>query len=889
MKKSNFIYLTTIAIVANVIILFPQSVSAQLPKRVTGLQLKSPFGMSIAGEPEEKVAVGNDLGIKWVRGTGSDFTRWDGNKQEIKDRITTLKNGGIMPLNICFYPSPWLIPGKLGPPADMNAYVEKFYNMVDAAYELSPYFEHWNEPWVDEWAWNGGSDQLYRDMIKQIWNRVKPTYPNAWLIGGGSTAFNRDIMYPKGNTDMGYADGSICHAYGFPNNNAVGTIANQLELDKKYSKSKGIAGAFQTEFGTYPGMYATDKLLWVGRSVAPSYLSQMLAGFYAGMPVKSFWFNYGSDGDFSIDNNTVAKNAIRTMTLILEGTKITADAYPKSKAINGIVFANDYSQDTRTRATIYVSSPYVGGDATARDPYNNTGKADMPSDEFSGTVSITNSNNMQAYDFQGNRINDLNNIPMVAGEVVYLLANMTSDEMKKVLDNANFSLKNEIKVTPLSMDGPVVAGRTIDFKFENLVNKVRNVNFSFTPPSGFTMASTSSTFDLQVGEIRTIRFKINSGTANAGNLYNLNFSAATNGKTIKKNWVIQSAYAPKKTINVDGNLGDWGSIAATTMGGGNYSMRLAWDDNNLYFAAEIADDNHAPYPVFKTNDFEYFRSNRFDYVNKDGIIMAFDVMKNNPDDLLKNYANYEKACAADVDYQFFAQYAQGNKAEIIRYQAPGSNYQGYYPLTPTSPAIQAINATTSGGTDGKVNFSRSGNKTIYEGAIAWNTIPELRDSVKSLGANGYCDPSFAWKVNSGNSGDKFWTTESGQMEDGTYGFYPAWISGQFGNGGRVITRWSFINGDGNTARTATVTSVNEGDLKVLETISIHPNPAKNELFVTGKISENTSYTITTLDGKTLQNGIINSGNISIENLKEGIYLVKIKTDAGEKVQRFVKE
>ena len=801
MTNITYLLSSVVATTASFIPLLSSTTSAQLPPRVTGIQVDSPFGMHIYGDINNRIAVANDLGIKWVRGIGEDYFQfWNGDKNDVKSRITQYKNGGIMPTIALFYPREVRVPGKLSPPADMNAYVEKCFNMVEAANALSPYYEHWNEPWVDEWAWYSGSDQLYRDMIKQLWNRIKPTYPTAMLIGGGSTPFNRDIMYPKGNPDIGYVDGSICHAYGFPNSNVAGFVANQLELDKKYSKSKGVAGAFQTEFGTYESMYASDKQLWVARSVAPSYLAHMLAGFYSGLPAKGFWFNYGGIGDFDISKNANAKNAFRTMTLVLEGTKITADAYAKYKAINGIVFANTVSTDTRARAVVWAAAPYVGDAAAARDPYNNTGQAKVPSDEYSGTMSIAGANNMQAYDYIGNRITDLGNIPLNPSQVVYLLANMTSDEMTAALANANVSLKKEIRVTPLSMDGPVIAGRTIDFKMENVVNKVRTVNFSFTPPSGFSMESTSSTVELQPAEIRVIRFEIASATANPKNLYNLSFSATANSKTITNKWTIQSAYAPKKTIAVDGNLSDWDSIAPTTMGGGNYTMRLAWDDNNLYFAAEIADDKHAPYPVFKPGDFEYFRANRFDYANKDGIQMAFDVMKNNPDDLLQGYANYEKSCAADVDYQFFAQYAQGNVAELIRYQAPGSNYQGYYPLTPTSPAIRAIEASPTGGTEGKLNFSRSGNKTIYEGAIAWSMMPELRDSVRSLGTNGYCDPSFAWKVNGGNSGDKFWTNESGQVEEGTYGFLPTWLSGHFSNGGRVITRWAFINGDGNFAR-----------------------------------------------------------------------------------------
>ena len=72
-------------------------------------------------------------------------------------------------------------------------------------------------------------------------------------------------------------------------------------------------------------------------------------------------------------------------------------------------------------------------------------------------------------------------------------------------------------------------------------------------------------------------------------------------------------------------------------------------------------------------------------------------------------------------------------------------------------------------------------------------------------------------------------------------------------------------------------------------INLHPNPAKNELFFTGNIAQNTTYEITSTESKSLQSGMVNGGSISIENLKAGIYFIKIGTKGDEKVERFVKE
>ncbi len=70
---------------------------------------------------------------------------------------------------------------------------------------------------------------------------------------------------------------------------------------------------------------------------------------------------------------------------------------------------------------------------------------------------------------------------------------------------------------------------------------------------------------------------------------------------------------------------------------------------------------------------------------------------------------------------------------------------------------------------------------------------------------------------------------------------------------------------------------------------IYPNPATDKLYLTGNSTENATYEITTIEGKALQSGAVSGGNINIGNLKTGIYIIKIKTDAGDRVMRFVKE
>ena len=74
--------------------------------------------------------------------------------------------------------------------------------------------------------------------------------------------------------------------------------------------------------------------------------------------------------------------------------------------------------------------------------------------------------------------------------------------------------------------------------------------------------------------------------------------------------------------------------------------------------------------------------------------------------------------------------------------------------------------------------------------------------------------------------------------------------------------------------------------KVAFTLNL--NPRQNKLIIGGISSENTAYEIASVEGKSKQKGILGDGVISIDGLKAGTYLVKLKTGTGEKVQKFVK-
>ncbi|MBD2770105.1 T9SS type A sorting domain-containing protein [Hymenobacter sp. BT664] len=83
-----------------------------------------------------------------------------------------------------------------------------------------------------------------------------------------------------------------------------------------------------------------------------------------------------------------------------------------------------------------------------------------------------------------------------------------------------------------------------------------------------------------------------------------------------------------------------------------------------------------------------------------------------------------------------------------------------------------------------------------------------------------------------------------------------------------------------------VTKTTKGNVNRLV---IYPNPAKTKVFIPENISKIQSCDITSLDGRLVQTGTVQGGAILVESLKPGVYIIKLKTAAGESMQRFVKE
>ena len=71
-------------------------------------------------------------------------------------------------------------------------------------------------------------------------------------------------------------------------------------------------------------------------------------------------------------------------------------------------------------------------------------------------------------------------------------------------------------------------------------------------------------------------------------------------------------------------------------------------------------------------------------------------------------------------------------------------------------------------------------------------------------------------------------------------------------------------------------------------LSVSPNPAVDYVLVKADGVDQMSYELLDLSGKMLQSGRVNAGDqISVANLSNGIYLLKVDADAKSTIQKVI--
>ncbi|MFB7076968.1 hypothetical protein [Streptomyces sp. NPDC056308] len=790
---------------------------------VAGRRPQSVFGMGIRPESTPAITkqIAQRIGVKWTRGIASvqpDTVSpkagvfWQQPQIDVaRAEIADWHEHGIETLGGINYNMSWNVqPGPNGEPLklyqnrpkDMTAHVEMVYHAIAPLQDLVPNWELWNEPWVHGWTWKTGDAQDYRDMCRMIWERLKPEYPDVNLIGGGSVSYNRDIVYAQGSKDTGYIDGSVNHAYGYPDATQYAMAKTQIKMDKLWSRTKGRAGQWQTELGTatrynFAGLPPEEAAYGVARTLAPTYLLHMLAGAEEASSIRIFWFSLSYDKGYSGDDFNIydAKTrtprpvvvAYATMTSLLEDSVLQEELYPDAKSTWGFLFRG---ADGKGRAAVYADQLYDG-----TDEHQSAG--------HTGTLTLNDARGIRAYDYLGRRLTDGRSsrvtLTLKPWEAVYFDSDLSPAALRKALtDGARFDYTTPLHVSPLSFVKPLDSTSTIDVRVENVTPKALDASLGITPPPGWRVGRrTLPVNGIKPGESRVVSFPVTDFEADENNRYTVGYDvtvAHRPGFHQSGSQTVQVAYLPFRHITVGGSASQWNDVIPVTMtsvtaagDSKTYSFQAAWDDAFLYVRALVGDDLQVSNPAFTADEYKFpFQA--------DSIQLAFDATADKTEDLLAGDPHHEK-CLRSISHLYVATLAAGGRSELHRQLAPGTNYQTFYPTNAVLPTpLGPMDAQQADGTEGRVLVSRDdANKlTRYEIALAWSQLPELAAEVRAARPGSVTRATFAVQVQDAGTtghGATYWTTQSAPPTSGCYNFAPFWGTGAQFTGGRVDSRW----------------------------------------------------------------------------------------------------
>lgn len=782
----------------------------------------SSFGMGIRSESSPAITkrIAQRIGVKWTRGivavepdTVSPAPGVFWQQPEIdaaRAEVQEWNAYGIEALGSINYNMSWNVqPGPGGKPVllyqnrprDLAAHADMVYHSIAPLQDLVANWELWNEPWVHGWTWMTGEAQDYRDMCKLIWDRVKPDFPHVNLIGGGSVTYNRDIVYAQGSKDTGYIDGSVNHAYGYPDPTQYAMTKTQIKMDRLGSPTRGRAGQWQTELGNAEANFthvpAGQAPYGVARTVAPTYLLHMLAGAEEGSPVRAFWFSLSYDKPYSGDGFNIydittrtprpAVVAYATMTGLLEDARMEGELYPDAKSTWGFLFRG---ADGRGRAAVYADQLYDG-----TEEHQDAG--------YTGTLTLDGARGVRVYDYLGRRLADGRasrvTLPLNPWEVLYFDSDLSPAALRAVLTRgASFDYATPLKVGVLSFVKPLDAASSIEVRVENVSPQRVDARLRITPPAGWRVARPlSPVVSLSPGQSRTLSFPVTAFTADDGNRYPVGYEVTLPrrpGLRQTGTQDVQVAYLPFRPITVGGSASQWNGVIPVTMtsttaagDARTYAFQAAWDHDFLYVRAVVEDDVQLSNAPFAENEYLFpFKA--------DSVQLAFDALADKTEDLLAGDAHYEK-CLRSISHLYVATLATGGVGELHRQLAPGTNYQTFYPTNAVLPTpLGPLDATADSGTEGRVLVSRddTGRQTRYEIALAWSQLPELAAAVRAARPGTVTPATFAVQVTdagTGGLGATFWTTTAQPPTSGCYNFAPFWATGAQFAGGRVDTRW----------------------------------------------------------------------------------------------------
>lgn len=391
---------------------------------------------------------------------------------------------------------------------------------------------------------------------------------------------------------------------------------------------------------------------------------------------------------------------------------------------------------------------------------------------------------IRLFDFYGNPVQPQGGtirIPL-NGQGYFLRGDGRPGSLEKLLSalrSANITGYSPVEIVVRDLLTPIDQHPTLRFELTNILNHRITGQLSVSVP-GLQLEPSQKEVVLEANQTEDVTFTVAGGKAVPSNIYALSakFDAGKDGISTHQEEIHVNQIA-HRTIHVDGDLSDWSGILPQLLPGtgiganmteeawlpfkdfkqgassGPAMVYLAYDDQNFYFAAKIADATPDPgmirfeyrdddsyfYPDMVTDPegktlhwpsgvrhFSYRK--HFDTPSGNGghdnVQIAFNVLKQkpwlpHPPGVMSHFITYW-----DTDYEYALNHVAdqyGGGTEIWRLQAPGIPRKQFFPRQPKSPI--------DGGPvhQGKLVMHRDGNTRIVEASIPWSEMPAVHQRI----------------------------------------------------------------------------------------------------------------------------------------------------------------
>ena len=528
--------------------------------------------------------------------------------------------------SVCLWNEPWEGTSISGWQADMLRYREIYTKMAEAVLETRK---------EDRDVLVGGGDSNSNAMDKFFSDGAWKMLPIFDFLSIHYQGLESPVLYPEFNNRKDYKG----RVKIWDTESWVGNTDDRIGLVVAASRAAG----YDRSMGVYGGyMYSGDPHRSVQnltiRTKNGSETVPRLHNTWSTAAAMGATQSLIGDRDF---NRLLFKNGLPWIMLFdgynnnkEDGTVVIAGDLGDAFGPTRVLFRNVRSlTDAKKRQALYQLAK------TSPDP-----KArEKAADELNQYTPITDGKmivkadpSFLLYDFYGNRIAPQNGaftIPLTY-KGYFMRVNGTPgayDKLVAAVSNAKIEGYEPLEIIAKDFTAPVEAKPAMELQLTNILN--RPVKGKLAVNIDGLQLDYPGTIALKAFETKTIPVRVKSGSANKENKYPLevHFDAGNDGFADHYE-EMHVNYVAKKTIQVDGDLGDWaGVIPQTIKGSSKASISLteaawhpyenfdtnseglantyvAYDDQYFYFGARVADKTPSKgAPRFESrNDDQYF-------------------------------------------------------------------------------------------------------------------------------------------------------------------------------------------------------------------------------------------------------------------------------------------